>query len=73
MHRFSRPRVDLVTWVLVSRVVPIALEQMDAIISKTYRRATAAWRKSFKREWKELQNYHVDPHSLVKHYTDPCK
>lgn len=73
LHRFSRPRIDLVIWVLISRVLPTALERMNAILSKNHRNAAAAWRKAFKREWNHLQSIQVDSHSLARHYTDPSK
>ncbi|KAI0995576.1 hypothetical protein K3495_g12601 [Podosphaera aphanis] len=37
---------------------------MGAILVNNYRIGTAAWRKVFKREWKLLQSYEVDPQSL---------
>ncbi len=50
LHRFNCPRIDLVCWVLISRVVPRSLERMGAILDNNYRIGTAAWRKVFKRE-----------------------
>ncbi len=73
LHRFNRPRIDLVTWVLVSRVVPQALERMTAMLKKDHRIATAAWRKAFKRQWKHLQSYQVGHQDLIEHHTDPSK
>lgn len=73
LHRFNRPRIDLVTWVLVSRVVPSATHRMKAIMNKDHRNATAAWRKPFKQEWKRLQSCEVDPQSLLSNHTSPSK
>ena len=73
LHRFSRPRIDLVTWILVSRVVPVALERMNAVIDKNHRKAAAAWRKTFKREWSNLSKYQVDIQSLERFHTNPKK
>ena len=73
LHRFSCPGIDLVFWVITSRVAPQALERMKAILSNDHRKATAAWRKAFKREWKCLQSHQVDPQSLTRYQTDPEK
>lgn len=73
LHRFNLPRTDLVTWVLVSRVVPTTLGQMNTILVKNHRRAIASWRKPFKREWKRLQNSEVDSQSLLRNHTDPSQ
>ena len=45
LHRFNRPRIDLVLWVLTSRVVPNAIDRMEAIRNGNHRKATASWRK----------------------------
>ena len=71
LHRFNRPRIDLVTSVLVSRVVPQALERMTAMLKKDHRIVIAAWRKAFKRHWKHLQSYQVEHQDLIEHHTDP--
>src|ERR1700684_1581044 len=58
LHKFNRPRIDLVVWVLLTRAIPDSLVRM--------------WRKAFKREWKKLtirseviedpiQRYHTNP------------
>lgn len=73
LHRFNRPRTDLVTWVLVTRAVPTALEQMKAILEKNHRKAIASWRKPFKREWKRLRNSEVDSQSLLRNHTNPSE
>ncbi|KAI0995239.1 hypothetical protein K3495_g12943 [Podosphaera aphanis] len=73
LHRFNRPRIDLVTCVLVSRVVPQALERMTAMLKKDHRIATAAWRNAFKRQWKHLQSHQVGHQDLIEHHTDPSK
>ncbi|KAI1008073.1 hypothetical protein K3495_g162 [Podosphaera aphanis] len=70
LHRFNSPRIDLVTWVLVSRVVPQALERMTAMLKKDHRIATAAWRKAFKRQWKHLQSHQVGHQDLIEHHKD---
>ena len=79
LHRFNRPRVDLVVWVLLTRVIPNSLVRMRTLLTKDHRQAIASWRKSFKREWKKLtirteeivepvQRYHTNP----VHWTCGC-
>lgn len=71
LHRFNCPRIDLVSWVLVSRVVPQVIKRMKAIIESEQRMGTAHWRKIFKKEWRNLKNQDVDLQSLSKYHTDP--
>lgn len=72
LHRFNRPRIDLVIWVLLTRSIPSCLTRMHALLQKNHRRAMASWRKAFKHEWKKLsarsqtienpsQRYHTNP------------
>lgn len=42
LHRFNSPRVDLVIWVLTVRVIPNALDRMDAIRNRDHRKASAS-------------------------------
>jgi hypothetical protein len=39
LHRFNRPRIDLVIWVLVSRLIPNALARMQALLQRNHRQA----------------------------------
>ena len=71
LHRFNCPRIDLVSWVLVSHVVPQFMKRVKAIIENDQRMGTAHWRKIFKKEWKNLQSQHVDSQSLVRYHIDP--
>ena len=73
LHRFNRPRIDLVTWVLITRVIPDALVRMRAIKSGEDRVRKATWRKAFQRNWTKLQAILVEPGSIVRYHTDPHK
>lgn len=73
LHRYNRPRMDLVVSILTSLVIPEALEKMDAILSKNHRKATAAWRKVFKRNWDDSQHSQVMRQDLLEYHTDPIK
>jgi hypothetical protein len=54
LHRFNRPRLDLVVWVLLSRSIPDSVRNMQAILDREHRIAIASWRKAFKWEWKAV-------------------
>lgn len=71
LHRLNRPRVDLVTLVLSSRMIPRALKTMHAILEKNTRKATSSWRKPFKQKWKKFANHAVSPQKLNQYHTDP--
>ena len=71
LHDFNRPRIDLVSWVLVTRAIPAAVAKMRAVRSGNDRLGKAAWRKDMKREWKRLEGKSVNPESIQKHHTDP--
>jgi hypothetical protein len=72
LHRFNRPRIDLVVWVLTSRVIPNGLDRMEAIRNGDYRKATASWRKTFKKQWKQLQGREIEPQSIHRYHTNPA-
>ena len=44
-----------------------------AVLNKNHRKFKAAWRKPFKRDWKHLQTFQVEPHDLIEHHTNPLK
>ncbi|KAI0993378.1 hypothetical protein K3495_g14806, partial [Podosphaera aphanis] len=73
LHRFNRPRIDMVIWILTSRSIPLGLERMKAIQVGDQRRALVSWRKVFKRNWKELKSHAMNPQSLQKYHTDAAK
>ena len=72
-HRFNRPRIDLVLWVLISRVMPSALNRLKAIMARDYRKATPSWQKDFKKQWKELSHRGPESESFRRYYADPQK
>jgi hypothetical protein len=73
LHRFNRPRIDLVIWVLLSRLIPSALARMQALLQHNHRHATASWRKDFKNEWKRLNERLNEPVRLQQYHTDPIR
>ena len=71
LHRFNRPRIDLVVWVLTQRVIPDAITRMGKLLDKGNLTVMASWRKAFKREWKKLATRECDTNWLVKYHTNP--
>lgn len=72
LHRFNRPRIDLVLWVLTSQIVPNAINRMEAIQNGDCCKATASWRKAFKKQWKQLKDREIDPKSIQRYHTNPA-
>jgi hypothetical protein len=73
LHRYNRPRVDLVVWVLVSSLIPSVITKMHAVIQHNYRQANPSWRKKFKVEWKNQAEKVVDPSRVEYYHTDPAR
>jgi len=53
LPKFFRPRLDLVVYVITTRLLP---HHQRRYYQLTSRRETVAWRKDFKKEWKNLSN-----------------
>lgn len=73
LHRFNRPRIDLVVWILLTRVIPDVIARMRAVRSGDHRIGRAHWRKSLKRQWKALEGKIIDPDNIKRYHTDPLK
>ena len=71
LHRFNRPRIDLVIWVLTSRSIPQGLDKMKAIQNNDFWKGVASWRKCFQKEWKSCWNKELTPDSLTNNHTSP--
>jgi len=65
LPRFFRPRLDLVTYIIVTRLIP-----HNEIMYNKYQsgREKASWRKDFKKHWKDLTNKEF---SGELYYTNP--
>ncbi|KAF5345219.1 hypothetical protein D9757_015315 [Collybiopsis confluens] len=56
LHHFHAPRLDLLAWILVTKLVPLYNQRLLQIMTETGRyRNLASWRKAFKTEWKKLE------------------
>jgi hypothetical protein len=73
LHRFNRPRIDLVIWVLLSRLIPSAMTRMRALLQHDHRKAMASWRKDFKSEWKKMNGSLTELTRIQHYHTDPAR
>lgn len=71
LHRFNRPRVDLVVWILTTRVIPDAVHRVSAIVKNNSRVYKARWRAEFKKHWRTIAKKDVDPEKLERYHTNP--
>src|SRR5438132_6796911 len=62
LPKFFRPRLDLVTYIIINRLLPHYQRRYSHIVSG---REIAAWRKDIKREWKSLslRTVHTNSHA----------
>ena len=60
LHHFSLPRVDLLVWVMVTKLVPRYYQKIDVMLNDTGRfRELPKWRKEFKSAWKKAANTQI--------------
>ncbi|KAG1874931.1 hypothetical protein F4604DRAFT_2008937 [Suillus subluteus] len=54
LYHFSKPRIDLLAWILVTKLAPSYSKKLDHLLHDTGRfRELSSWRKSFKSEWQQ--------------------
>ena len=66
LYKFNRPRVDLLTWVLVARFIPRCIVRHQQLVQS---RSSAPWRKKFKKSWKKCSRTEVS--SSTEYTTNP--
>ncbi|KAE8257455.1 hypothetical protein A4X13_0g2356 [Tilletia indica] len=71
LHRFARPRLDHVSFVLRTRVVPTMCLRVAALLSKNTRLAMPSWRKEFVKAWDKEQVKDVSEESISHYRTCP--
>ena len=76
LHRFNRPRIGLVTWILCTRVIPDAVHWLSVLTNPRpaqKRLAMSSWRKDWKSDWDKLEReaLGVISDKLQLHHTDP--
>ncbi|KZS92320.1 hypothetical protein SISNIDRAFT_466734 [Sistotremastrum niveocremeum HHB9708] len=60
LHHFHKPRIDLLCWILVEKLVPKYDRKLDVIMRPVARyRELAAWRKAFKPEWRRCEKTQI--------------
>ncbi|KAJ7048676.1 hypothetical protein C8F01DRAFT_1276477 [Mycena amicta] len=58
LYQFHSPRLDLLVWVLVTKLCPKYYQKLDDLITTTGRMRLAdlpSWRQSFKHDWRALE------------------
>ena len=73
LHQFNRPRIDMVLWILTTRVIPDASRKLLAIIQGDHRQGLSSWRIDFKKEWKAQASKAVNERNLNTYHTEPTK
>ena len=57
LHHFSLPRLDLLAWVLITKLAPTYYRKLDVMLNDIGRfRELPSWRKEFKRDWNKALN-----------------
>ncbi|CAD7067123.1 unnamed protein product, partial [Tilletia caries] len=70
LHRFARPRIDLVTFILQTRVLPTAVKRVVALRAGNDRIARPAWRTSMAVAWKKEAAKEVSAEAIQRYRTD---
>ncbi|KIM74969.1 hypothetical protein PILCRDRAFT_79546, partial [Piloderma croceum F 1598] len=61
LHHFHKPRLDLLVWILITKLAPNYYRKLDLLLNDTgHYRELPSWRKSFKREWKKSANTPIE-------------
>jgi hypothetical protein len=54
LRHFSLPRVDLLVWIMVTKLAPRYYQKVDVILNDTGRfQELPSWRRDFKAAWKK--------------------
>lgn len=57
LYKFFRPRLDLVTYIILLKMIPLQRRKFQQILSG---RESPDWKKEFKAEWKRLSKHNTD-------------
>ncbi|KAJ7221248.1 hypothetical protein GGX14DRAFT_558747 [Mycena pura] len=61
LHHFHSPRVDVLVWILITKLAPTYYRKLDNLLIDTGRsRELSSWRKTFKSEWRNLEKRQVN-------------
>jgi MULE transposase domain len=71
LHDFNQPRIDLVIWIILEKVLTDAADRAANIIARDPRKDVASWRPEYKKEWFKHVRWTMDPEKLAIYGTDP--
>ncbi|KAJ7661459.1 hypothetical protein DFH06DRAFT_1268903 [Mycena polygramma] len=74
LHHFHKPRLDLLVWILVTKLAPRYYRRLDIMLGDTGRyRELPSWRKDFKAEWKRCREVPITLPLNEKYRPDPYR
>ena len=74
LHHFHNPRVDLLVWILVTKLAPSYYKKLDQVFTDIGRyRELPTWRKPFKCEWKRCAKTPISKPPNPKYRPNPSK
>ena len=71
LHDFNQPRIDLVTWIILAKMLPIVSDRVVAVIAKDPRMGVTSWRPEFKKQWINFTHWTMDREKLANYGTNP--
>jgi hypothetical protein len=72
LHHFSLPRLDLLAWILITKLAPSYYRKLDVMLNDIGRfRELPKWRKEFKSEWKKAMKTQITMPLNEKYRPDP--
>ncbi|KAK1222702.1 hypothetical protein PQX77_014446 [Marasmius sp. AFHP31] len=71
-HHFSKPRIDLLAWILVTKLGPSYYQKLDVLLGDIGQyRSLPAWQKPFKKLWRECERKHIpEPTGVFEYRTN---
>ncbi|KAJ7782228.1 hypothetical protein DFH07DRAFT_764395 [Mycena maculata] len=74
LHHFNKPRLDLLVWILVTKLAPNYYRRLDIMLNATSRFwGQPSWRKAFKAQWRCCQNTPTSLPLNPKYRPDPYR
>ncbi|KAJ6449111.1 hypothetical protein C8R45DRAFT_849909, partial [Mycena sanguinolenta] len=74
LHHFHKPRLDLLVWILVTKLAPRYYRRLELMMVDTGRhRELPSWRKDFKSDWKRCRHTPITLPLNEQYRPDPYK
>ncbi|KAJ8095831.1 hypothetical protein PM082_022723 [Marasmius tenuissimus] len=75
LHHFSKPRIDLLAWIVVTKLGPLYHQKLDVHFGDIGRyQSPSAWQKPFKKAWRECEKRTIpEPTGVFGYRTDVRK